>query len=208
MHIATRLSDEVEIGAIRRDTMNLEIVRNDSGHEDRNRLWSQFLREYEITYPLQARNGGPSTSLGQVYDAFLATGGGEDSFDFQDWRDYTATDELFGVGDGVETEFNLVKSYEFGSRTHTRRIYRPVSAISIKKNGVTVNPADYTVDYDLGIVTFDAAVTNLHEVTWSGEFNVPVRFDPTIQSSAPTTDQEKYDTFTLFEVRLREADFV
>lgn len=208
MHITTRLSDEVELGAIRRDTMNLEIVRNDSGHEDRNRLWSQFLREYEITYPLQDRDGGPSTSLGQVYEAFLATGGGEDSFDFQDWRDYTAEDELFGIGDASETEFSLVKSYEFGTRTHTRRIYRPVLSISIKKDGVTVNPADYTVDYDLGIVTMDTAPASLAELTWSGEFNVPVRFDPSIQSSAPTTVHEKFDTFTLFEVRLREADFV
>lgn len=207
MHIATRLSDEVSLGAIRRDTMNLEIARNDSGHEDRNRLWSQFLREYEVSYPIADR-GQASTALAEVYDAFLATGGGEDSFDFQDWRDHTATDELFGIGDGSDAEFNLVKSYVFGTRTHSRRIYRPVTSIAVKADAVTVNPADYTVDYDLGIVTFDTAPALDVEVTWSGEFNVPVRFDPTIQSSALTTNLERYDTFTLFEVRLREADFV
>jgi uncharacterized protein (TIGR02217 family) len=207
MHIATRLSDEVELGAIRRDTMNLEVARSDSGHEDRNRLWSQFLREYEITYPIQQRNGQPSDALQQVYNAFLASGGGEDSFDFQDWRDYQATDELFGVGDGAETEFSLIKSYTFGVRTHTRRVYRPVSAITIEADGVLVNAADYTVDYELGTITFDAAPANEVEVTWSGEFNVPVRFDPTIQSSAPTTTLEKFDTFTLYEVRLRAEDF-
>jgi uncharacterized protein (TIGR02217 family) len=206
MHIGTRLSDEVELGALRRDTMNLEIQRGDSGFEDRVRLWSQFLREYEVTYPIATR-GAPSEPLQEVYNAFLATGGGEDSFDFEDWRDKTAEDELFGVGDGAETEFGLVKSYAFGTRTHTRRIYRPVSAISIEADGVTVNPSDYTVDYDLGIVTFDTAPALDVEVTWSGSFYVPVRFDPSIQSVAPTTTLEKFDTFTLYEVRLREEDF-
>jgi uncharacterized protein (TIGR02217 family) len=207
MHIATRLSDEVELGAIRRDTMNLNIIRTDSGFEDRSRLWAQFLREFEITYPTQQRNGQPSDSLQQVYNAFLASGGGEDSFDFQDWRDYSVTDEVFGIGDGAETDFELVKTYTFGSRTHERRIFRPVSAISIKADDVTVPGADYTVDYELGIVTFDVAPLNAVELTWTGTFNVPVRFDPTIQSSAPTTNLEKFDTFTLYEVRLREADF-
>jgi uncharacterized protein (TIGR02217 family) len=205
MHVETRLSDEVENGAIRRDTMNLDIVRQDGGLEKRNRLWSQFLREYEISYPLDVR--ATSAVLAEVYAAYLATGGGEDSFDFEDWRDNTATDQLFGIGDASETVFNLFKTYTFGSRTHERRIYRPVSAISIKKEGLTVNPADYTVNYDMGIVTFDTAVPNGEEVTWSGSFYVPVRFEPTLQSVGVNAVHEKFDTFTLIEVRLRAEDF-
>lgn len=207
MHIATRLPLNVELGAVRRDIMNLEVVENDSGHEDRNRLWNQFKREYDITYPIAKRDGPTNASFAIVYDAFLASGAGEDSFDFQDWRDHTATDQLFGIGDGAETEFNLVKNHTYGTRTHARRIYRPTLSIAIKADGVTVNPADYTVDYDLGVVTFDTAPALDVEVTWSGEFNVPVRFDKTIQSVAQTIQNERYDTFTLKEVRLRAADF-
>ena len=206
MHIATRLSDEVELGAIRRDTMNLDVIRSDSGHEDRVRLWSQFLREYEITYPIASR-GATSEPLQEVYNAFLATGGGEYSFDFEDWRDKTATDEVFGIGDGADTTFSFVKSYSFGSATHERRIYRLNGSPTIKADGVTVAPADYTLDTELGTITFDVAPLNAVELTWTGNFYVPVRFDSTIQSTAPTTEHEKYDTFTLFEVRLREADF-
>lgn len=207
MHIATRLPKNVELGAIRRDTMNLEIVRQDGGFERRNRLWSQFLREYEITYPIANRNGAPTEALAKVYDAFLASGGGEDSFDFEDWRDHSATDQPLGSGDGIETIFPLFKLYEFGSRSHSRRIYRPVSAISVEAASVTVNPADYTVDYELGVVTFDTAPALGVALTWSGTFNVPVRFDPTIQSVAQTIQNEKFDTFTLFEVRLKAEDF-
>lgn len=208
MHVGTRLSDQVENGATRRDTMNLEIVRADGGYEKRNRLWSQFLREYEISYPLAVRE--TSTVLAEIYNAYLATGGGEDSFDFEDWRDNEVTDESFGIGDGATTEFPLVKSYAFGTRTHTRRIYRAVSPISIKKNGVTVDPADYAVDYNLGIVTMDVAPVGggtPDELTWTGNFYVPVRFDPSLQSVGVNAIHEKYDTFTLFEVRLREEDF-
>lgn len=205
MHVGTRLSNHVENGAIRRDTMNLDIVRQDGGFEKRNRLWSQFLREYEITYPLDVR--ASSDVLAEVYNAYLSTGGGEDSFDFEDWRDNEATDAAFGIGDASETVFNLSKSYSFGSNVHARRIYRPVSAISIKNDGVTVNPSDYTVDYDMGVVTFDVAPGSGDVLTWTGNFYVPVRFEPTLQSVGVNAVHEKYDTFTLIEVRLREEDF-
>lgn len=204
MHIATRLSDEVSLDAVRRDTMQLEIVRGDSGFEDRNRLWSQFLREYEVTYPIATR-GAASTALEEVYNAFLATGGGEHSFDFEDWRDNSATDEVFGVGDGVTTVFSLFKSYTFGSATYSRRIYRPVTGITLEANGGAAGTN--TIDYDLGTVTFNSAPANGVELTWSGSFYVPVRFDSQIQSTAPTTTLEKFDTFTLYEVRLRAEDF-
>lgn len=208
MHISTRLSDEVELGALWRAKMNLEVIESDSGHEDRSRRWSQFLREFEVSYPMANRAGSPSDPLIEVYNAFFATGGGEDSFDFEDWRDKTATDEVFGIGDGADVTFSFVKTYTFGSASHTRRIYRPVSGtVTIDADGVLVNAADYTVDYELGTVTFDAAPLNAVELTWSGSFYVPVRFDSQIQSTAPTTEHEKYDTFTLFEVRLRAEDF-
>lgn len=207
MHIDERLPTSVELGAIRRDMMNLEVIESDSGHEDRNRLWSQFKLEFDITYPIAKRNGPADAPYAVVKAAFRATGGGEDSFDFKDWGEFQATAELIGIGDGAETVFPLIKTYAFGSRSHERRIYRPVSAISIKADDVTVDPGDYTVDYELGTVTFDAAPAIGVELTWTGEFNVPVRFEPTIQSVAQTIQNEKYDSFTLKEVRLRAADF-
>lgn len=206
MHISTRLPTNVELGAIRRDTMNLEIVRADGGFEDRNRLWSQFLREYEISYPIARRDGSPTDALAKVYDAFLASGGGTDSFDFKDWRDNAVTDEPFGTGDGVTTVFPLSKSYVFGTAVHLRRIYRPVSAITVKKAAV-VQSSGITIDYELGTVTFTVAPALGAALTWTGSFNVPVRFDPSLQSSAVTINNEKYDTFTLFETRLRSEDF-
>ena len=204
MHVDFRHSNEVELGATRRLKMKLAITEDDSGFEDRNRTWSQFKREYDIAFPISARD---HERLTEVTDAFLATGGGEDSFDFEDWRDHTATDEAFGTGDATETEFALIKTHSFGSRSHERRIYRPVSPIAIEIDGVAVPDTDYTVDYDLGIVTFDTAPDVGEVLTWSGEFYVPVRFDGEQLSTAVTTDQEHLDTITLYEVRLKAEDF-
>lgn len=211
MHISARLSKQIELGAVGRDTMELIITRSDGGFEDINRPWDQYLCEYEITYPLRGRT---DALFLEVRNAFRATGGGEHSFDFWDWRDYQAEDEGFGEGDGADTTFQLVKAYSFGSLTHTRRIQRPVTndadveeiTFEIQADGVPVAEADYTVS-SLGVVTFDVAPLNGVVLTWSGEFNVPVRFDKVIQSAAPTTDQEKFDSFLLVEKRLRAEDF-
>lgn len=212
MHISTRLPKTIELTALRRDMMELDVVRDDSGFEDRNRLWEQFLREYEITYPLARRHEGADFIT--IYNAALATGLGEHSFELWDWRDYYVEEQAFGTGDGSDDTFQLVKNYSFGSLTHSRRIQRPVLddaqvdefEFEIQIDGVAVDPLDYEVS-DLGIVTFDTAPALDEVLTWTGEFNVPVRFDRTLQSSAVTTDLEKYDSFVLMEVRLRSVDF-
>lgn len=211
MHEATRLSKQIELGAIGRDTMDLIITRNDGGFEDINRPWDQFLCEYEITYPLRGRT---DALFLEVRNAFRATGGGEHSFDFWDWRDFQAEAEEFGIGDGSDTTFQLVKSYGFGTLTHSRRIQRPVLdnaeveelEFEIQVDGTPLASSAYEVS-NLGVVTFDVAPLNGVVLTWTGEFNVPVRFDKVIQSAAPTTEHEKFDTFLLVEKRLRAEDF-
>lgn len=211
MHIATRLSDEIELGALRRETMDLIITRNDGGFEDINRQWSQFLCEYEVTYPVSLRTG---SNFLEVRNAFRATGGGEHSFELKDWADFQVEEEGFGTGDGSDLTFQLVKGYTFGSLAHARIIQRPVIVdgdveeleFEIQANGTPVSESDYTVS-SLGLVTFDVAPANGVELTWTGEFNVPVRFDKVIQSAAPATHLEKFDSFLLVEKRLRSEDF-
>lgn len=206
-HVSSRLPTSVELGAVWRAKMQLEIVQNDGGFEDVNRRWEDFLREFEVGYPVSRRD---SSLLAQVTDAFLATGGGEYSFDFRDWRDHQVTDEPFAIGDGATTIFPLIKSHAFGTVTHVRRIFRPVSPITLKKNGVETS-SGFTVDYNLGIVTFTAAPVGggtPDSWSWSGEFNVPVRFDKVLSSEAATIHNEHLEKFTLVEKRLRPEDFL
>lgn len=89
-----------------------------------------------------------------------------------------ASQTNFGTGDGVTTVFGLFKTYSSGGVTRTRRIVKPISpTVSIYKAGVLqVLTTNYTIDYTTGIVTFVTAPANGNALTWTGQFNVPVRF--------------------------------
>ncbi len=197
-HISTRLPQEVENGAVRRDVEDVEIVRTDSGAEVRNVRASQSLLEYDCSYPASERDAANYLA---VRAAYKAARGPLHSFDFWDWADYQATAEPIGTGDGSTTVFNLVKTYTFGSQAHIRRIYRPVAGITILKDGV-IQLSGYSVNYDTGVVTFAPAPAAAAVITWTGEFNVPVRFDGPLTSTGLMIHLEHIDTIHLVEVRL------
>ncbi len=105
-------------------------------------------------------------------------------FRFKDWSDYQCTDENFGTGDGAETEFQLTKTYDpsyilgfgAGALVYVRDIVLLATAPVIKVDGVTKTvTTDYTISN--GLVTFTSPPANAKPLTWTGEFDVPVRFD-------------------------------
>lgn len=207
MHIETRLTDEVEIGARRRDTDNedLEVITTDGGHEARNVRTAQSLLEFDLTFPTSMRD---HSRYLEVRDCYKATRGGLHSFDFKDWADNTAVDEPLGNGiaDGESLIFPLSKLYGFGNVGHLRRIQRPINPIVIKSNGIVLS-GDFTVDYDLGLVLFDEHPAQGALLTWSGDFNVAVRFASALETSAPAGHLEHIEGVLLREVRLKAADF-
>lgn len=197
-HIATRLSTHVEINATRRLSWDVEKVRTDGGYEVRNARWSQPLYAFDVAYPAAMRDDATYQSVSQAYHA---TGGGLDSFAFRDWADYQCTDEPFGTGDGTTTVFPLIKSYTFGSAEFFRRIYLPVSAITVKKDGVTLM-SGYSVNYSTGNVTLTVAPLEGEELSWTGDFDIPVRFEGDFETTGMATHLEHIETITLQEVRL------
>lgn len=197
-HIATRLSDHVEIGAVRIEEQDVEIVQTDGGNEVRNTRWSQPLLRFELSFPMSRRD---DEVFLEIRNAYRACRGALHSFKFRDWSDYQATDEQFGTGDGTTTVFNLFKNYEFGSQTQSRRIYQPVSAIVLKGDGVVI-AAGYSVNYTTGVVTFTVAPLDEVVLTWSGEFDIPVRFDTPLQSTGVDSHIEHHESIVLQEVRL------
>jgi uncharacterized protein (TIGR02217 family) len=197
-HISARLPAEVELGAIRRDNDDIEVVRTDGGHEVRNARASQSLLEFDISYPASLRDGSVYLA---VRAAYKAARGRLYSFDFRDFSEYQATNEVFGEGDGVTTAFPLIKSYTFGTETHERRIFRPVSAIALKGDGVVIG-SGYSVNYATGVVTFTGAPANGVELSWTGEFNVPARFETPMEISGIATHLDHIENMTLVEVRL------
>lgn len=198
MHINTRLTKRVEVGANRIDEEDIETVTTDGGNEVRNARTSGSLLRFEVGFPISKRDN--ATYL-EVRSAFKVCRGSLHSFKFRDWDDYQATDQQFGEGDGTTTVFSLYKNYAFGSESYSRRIYQPVTPIALKKDGVAV-VSGYSVSYTTGVVTFSVAPADGAVLTWTGEFDVPVRFDSSLQSAAVAIQLGHYEGLVFKEVRL------
>lgn len=203
-----RYPDNIGYGSQFKTKWNTSVVETGSGHEVRNRNWSSSRKRYDVAYGVRSQS-----DLYIVLEFFEVVGGRADGFRFKDWSDFKSVsplvdvasdDQQFGTGDGAETEFQLTKTYTKGSGTYTRTINKPVSGtVLIEVNGVLqTETTHYTIDYTTGIVTFNSAPTNTHEIKWGGEFDVPVRHD----TDELETDIDGYDSgnasIPLVEIRL------
>jgi uncharacterized protein (TIGR02217 family) len=171
-----RLPPEVEQGAQGGPLFKTTILVAASGDEQRIPEWDICRGEWDIGYGISSK-----VLLQEVMAFFRAVLGRAYSFRFKDWGDFEATDENFGTGDGSTTQFQLKKTYSSYSdvpaivRSYERLITLPrTSGLVIEVNGTP------TVLYTLltgGIIAFNSAPANGAALTWTGEFDVPVRFD-------------------------------
>lgn len=99
------------------------------------------------------------------------------AFRYRDHLDDRAEDEFFGLGDGTTTTFQLSKFSELDGIVYQRRIYAiPTEPddFEVYVNGVATTA--YTLDRDRGVIEFDAAPAEDASLTWTGTFDVWVRF--------------------------------
>jgi uncharacterized protein (TIGR02217 family) len=164
----TRLLDCVAYGSQFGQEFKTRIVTLRSGQERRNAQWTMPLGRYTVLY--QALQPEDHTA---VRAAHMASMGAAIPFRFKDWTDYQATNEVIGTATGDPQELQLTKAYTFGSLTLSRTINKPVAdTVLLYADGVEIGVA---VDEVTGIVSFIADLGA--EITWTGEFDVPVRFD-------------------------------
>lgn len=157
-----------------------------SGNEKRNVDWPVCRHRYTAPF-----NNIPNDAYLAIKRVFLICRGRAHTFLFRDWGDFTAADDVFGTGDGVETVFQLSKlSTDVSGGTYLRTVTKPDGVVVTKVGGTitaaTVNPA-------AGTVTFNDAPADGAVLTWTGRFFVHVRFDT---DSLPfTLDNKSGGTF-------------
>ena len=147
---------------------NTRIVEMASGRERRNADWAQARHRYSA--PFENIRKDAYRLIKQMH---LVCRGQLHCFRFRDELDYQASNEVFGVGDGVETVFPLRKISTIDGVSYERFVYAILSA-AITANGAPVTP---TIDMDRGTVTFAAPPTAGHVLRWTGEFDIWVRFN-------------------------------
>ena len=117
------------------------------------------------------------TEVNEINAFFRIAKGRANGFRFKDWSDFDATKS--SVITLTPTTFQLQKVYTSGSETNSRIITKPVAeTIHIYVGNQEVNSGfspGFTLDEETGIITFEDEPGGT--VTWTGEFDVPVRFD-------------------------------
>lgn len=148
-----------------------------SGHERRNSLWSDARLHFDVGPGIRSES-----ELSELIAFFRARRGPARGFRLGDPFDNssngmtgtpTMLDQLIGIGDGLRSDFPLVKSYG-GSEPQVRPITRPRAETVVVSIGGAANTA-WTLG-DKGVLRFLAAPPAGVEVRAGFRFDVPVRF--------------------------------
>jgi uncharacterized protein (TIGR02217 family) len=169
-----RLPEDIEQGAVGGPSFYTNVTSISSGAEQRTIGWDRARLTWQLGYGIQDK-----ADYATILAFFYARQGRAYGFRFKDFSDYQAVDAAFGTGNGTNRVFRLVKPYASGSTTFDRVITHPVAAtVVLKANNVLVSAATYDVEA-FGVIRFHIgqAPANAAALTWSGEFDVPVRFD-------------------------------
>lgn len=196
--IETRFPTDISYGSGGGPEYSTDIVISQSGYEQRNSNWSQARARYNVAHGIKTQ-----AQLNTLIAFFRARKGMADGFRFKDWTDYAATNQLIGTGNGTQTVFQLVKSYNSGSVTESRIISKPVAgSVSIYINSV-LQSSGYSLDTTNGKITFAAAPATSAPITADFEFDVPVRFDTDrLSATLDTYGSNSWNDIPLVEIRV------
>lgn len=199
------LPDEFAPGIVVSLDWTVQIKRRESGVELRRLRGEQPGATIDVEY--DAGRNDLIRSLQRLYNAVAGPYAGFLALDPLDFEvPFAGGDpQLLGVGDDSEDEFQLIKTYTFGSRTRDRIIKKPIDGtivLGIDDGGgidTIVEDVDYTIDYTTGLITLTDPLPMSHELFCTeGEHYIPVRFRdrlPFRAGSSPTNI--KTENFTL-----------
>ena len=203
-----RFPDHISRGSKGGPTWLTDVVTVTSGREQRNQRWSRQRHTYDAAFGIR-----DMSDLEEVVDYFYGARGRLHGFRYKDWGDFrssgsesspSALDQTIGVGDGAQTQFQLLKIYKYvgTAQGYARAITKPVAGTVLIALDSVEQPSGWTVDAATGLVTFDTAPGAGVVITAGYEFDVPCRFD----SDEISTQLEIYDVggtqIPLVEIRV------
>lgn len=184
--IETQFPTGISYGATGGAGFQTDVITVNSGFEQRNAAWADARCVYDVSHGVKTQ-----TQLDTLIAFFRVMKGRSNGFRFKDWTDFAVT-----TGQGIfvsinSTHFQMYRRYTTSGTNHDRKITKPVSGTVQVTGGTGVS-----VDYTTGIVTVSSGTPT----AWTGEFDVPCRFD---------TDQmkvsiEHYNAFTWGQIPVVE----
>ncbi|ACC76155.1 DUF2460 domain-containing protein [Paraburkholderia phymatum] len=168
-----RFPDNIAFGATVGPTYLTVVTPVYSGRDGRMVAWTQARIRFEVGR--RAMNTADTATL----DAFFRTVKGRAyGFRIKDWTDFSCTTaQGILTATGTSGQYQLCKQYTNGALFENRLIQKPVvGTVAIYKNAVLI-ASGLTLDTTTGLVTITPTPLVTDVLTWSGQFDVPVRFD-------------------------------
>lgn len=198
---------DLSFGALGGPQRRVDVVTLANGFEERNTPWAHSRRVYDAGLGLRSLD-----DVEAVIAFYEARFGQMFGFRWKDWSDFKSgkpsvainrQDQEIALGDGVTTEFQLIKTYRSGGHTYARPITKPVrgSVLVAVEQDDKLDTIDYTVDETTGLITFVHAPDPDTRVFAGYEFDVPVRFD----SDSLLTNIASFNAGQVPDVPVREV---
>lgn len=204
-----RFPASLSFGSLGGPERRTDVVTLANGFEERNTPWAHSRRRYDAGVGMRSLD-----DVETMVAFFEARQGQLYGFRWKDWSDFrsckasgevTFQDQILGQGDGVQTEWQLVKTYASGGYDYTRPVKKPVlGTVLVGFDGIALQEGvDWEVDPELGMISFGDAPDTGVEITAGYEFDVPVRFDvETIQTSVASFQAGNVPNVPVVEVRV------
>ncbi|OYX44351.1 MAG: glycoside hydrolase family 24 [Rhodobacterales bacterium 32-67-9] len=204
-----RFPANLSFGSVGGPERRTEVVALTNGFEERNTPWAQSRRRYDAGVSLRSLD-----DIGELIAFFEARQGQLSGFRWKDWADFKSgrasaavayDDQPIGIGDGVTTDYQLIKTYASGAEAQVRVIAKPVAGtVRVGLQGDELaEGVHYTVNTTTGVVRFASAPAVDERITAGYEFDVPVRFDTDrIQVSVASFQAGDVPQVPVVEVRL------
>lgn len=201
-----RFPVDVSYGSRGGPTFKTTVFEASSGAEQRQSLWAKARGKYNVSHGIRDK-----TDMDTVLSFFFNMRGKATAFRFKDWADYEVINQQIGIGNSVQTTFDIYKEYVTGAVTPYRRdILKivPSTLLQMMVGTTTLNvTVDFTVDTSAGRVTFLAPPPSGEAVkVIRCEYDVPARFDTDempINHEAFLT--ESWNDIPIVEVRLARS---
>lgn len=204
-----RFPAALSFGSLGGPERRTEVVTLSNGFEERNTPWAHSRRRYD------AGVGMRSLDDVEVMVAFFEARQGQlYGFRWKDWSDFRSCkasgevgfeDQVIGTGDGVQTQWQLLKTYASGGYEYARPVKKMVTgSVLVGFDGIILQEGiDWDVDVDTGLVSFGEAPDEGVEITAGYEFDVAVRFNvDAIQTSVASFQAGEVPSVPVVEVRV------
>ncbi len=159
-----------------------DVVTLGSGREERNQRWQHSRRRYNAGFGVKTLE-----EIAEVTAFFEERRGRLFGFRWRDHSDFSSAtphqsvtpyNQQIGIGNAVQTQFQLVKKYGSVHAPYSRHIGKPVEGtVRVAVDNVEVPSANFSVDVATGLVSVQSPPAPGAIVSAGFLFDVPVRFD-------------------------------